>query len=61
MSKPKVPTDAVCVVSALDLLLNDMKKAKAEHFNEDNVCITCMDTGRDAIPWTELFTKGRQR
>ncbi len=55
-----LPDNARCCVETLRLLAEDYERALEEHF-EDRFCITCADTGRDAIPWTELFTQGRQK
>ncbi len=56
------PTVVKCPISTLGLLSGTSQKydeVMKEHF-EDGKCITCMDLDRDAIPWSELFSKGRQ-
>ena len=55
------PSNAGCIVVVLDLLKRkDRGEVMAQHFDSSgSMCITCMNTGYDAIPWTELFKKGR--
>jgi hypothetical protein len=55
----RMPDIAQCCVATLNLLGKDHDKTMREHFR-DGKCVTCADTGRDAIPWAELFMKGRE-
>lgn len=54
-----LPDIVQCCVATLNLLERDHDKTVREHFH-NGLCVTCGDTGRDAIPWSELFKKGRE-
>ena len=56
----ELPRNVTCCVMFLDPFSSDYEETLKNHF-KNRICVTCMDTGRDAMPWSELFTIGRQK